>query len=111
MSDQVNHAPAKVFRWVALFVAWVALALALMGYMNNFHNGTVPSWSASESTVLPGLGALGAAVCIFDWVRNSKSAAGNWPIAKHFLVAGLSFVGFFVAQYIGVRMVIASHVG
>lgn len=57
----------RVIRWLALLVAWLALALTLMAYANNFHSGAAPSWSALESAVVPSLGALEIAIVLCDW--------------------------------------------
>jgi hypothetical protein len=107
MPAQTQRTSTTIFRWLSLFFAWLALALALMGYMNNFVSGTFPKWSALEAALLPSLGALGVSVLIFYWLHHPKSAGVNRHWSKHLLVATLVFVGLFLTQYIGVRLVIA----
>lgn len=102
---------AKVARWFALLVAWLALALALMAYVHNFRIGVVPNWSALESAVVPSLGALGVVIVLSDWARYSRMRAVNWSTAKHVGIGVALFLVLFLAQYAVVRYIIESRVG
>lgn len=103
--------PTKVIRSLALVVAWLALALALMGYANNFRSDTAPSWSALESAVVPSFGAFGVAIVLSDWARYSWMRTANWSTSKHVRVGIALFLAAFLVQYVVVRYVIDSRVG
>jgi hypothetical protein len=99
---------ATIFRWVNMAVAWLALSLALMGYFNNLGTTTLPPWSAAEAAILPGLGALGISLGVFDWLHY-QSRTTHRHRTKHLLAVATAFVMLFFVQYVGVQLVLASR--
>jgi len=97
-------------RFVALVVGGFAAGLALMALMNNFSASAVPHWTPVETALIATLGALGSAIFLVEFLRTVWHPAAVWSDSRHFLVAGLFFVGLFLLQYIGFRAVIEAQV-
>jgi hypothetical protein len=97
------------FRLALLVVGGSSAALALTAVFNSFAAGSVPKWSASETALIAGLGAFGAAIFAVEFVRIAFAATTGWSDKKHVVVTAVIFLCLFTIQYTGMRMAIEAH--
>jgi hypothetical protein len=97
------------FRLALLVAGGLSAALSLTTVLNSFATGSLPRWSTSETALIAGLGAFGAAIFSVEFVRIVFAATAGWSNKKHLAVAAVIFLCLFAIQYTGMRMALEAQ--